>query len=58
MQKFVLGLAAIATLGTSGAYAQEEKKTSPLIEAHDAFVADLNEANKRQFNSLYSNYNM
>jgi hypothetical protein len=60
MQKFVLGLAVIAALGTSAAYAQDKDKaqTSPLVEAHDAFVADLNEANTRHFNILYSNYNI
>jgi hypothetical protein len=62
MQKFALSLAVIATLGAtlgaSAAYAQDEKKTSPLIEAHNAFVAELNETNTRHFNVLYSNYNM
>jgi hypothetical protein len=58
MQKFVLGLAVIATLGASAAYAQDEKKTSPLIEAHNAFVEDLDEASTRHFNILYSNYNI
>lgn len=53
---------ALGFIPFSSALAQEkaegEKKTSPVVEAYDAFTKDFNDMDKRHFGVMYGNYNM